>query len=428
MRLKERIKITMRQSLKGFNCSKCGLRLYSSKTDESYLVRRLKSLKEQNVPQKDDPLVKLMHPEHSESIVDDESELQKLYEELPQKTFNKKYEADIRYAKIPEHVNAQSKDIALSKPWNGHEAPEDTSLRMILDSVTKPIKGSTLTQPNLGFAKIRREEVEARSVRVSKKLRRKLEDAQDNVLKYKADKHTNTEKREQSEFRALYAEKFTPIGSFEKLHSLAERRIEECMKLGGFNDLQKIRGKPSEVPRPNEHIGRTELYLNDMLIRQKIAPPWIETQSRINADVNDFRAHLIRKFEEDLIYNLKRLKLIDMDSNINSIKSSIQRKYGSLGEFIRIRFANYKVSQRSYIETKITSLNSALRTYNLQAPLSTQKLYLLPERELQKVLESTKLEDWISKKLRNERKPKASARNLIAGGSSDSMFKMFKFW
>lgn len=418
----------MRQILKEFNYKKCGLRLYSSKNDEGYLVRRLQSLKDQSTTQKDDPLVKLMHPQHSESIVDNESELHILYKQLPQKTFNKKYEADIRYVKIPEHATAQSKDIAISKPWDGHEDPEDTSLRMILDSVGKPVKGSTLTQPNLGFARVQREQIEERSVRVSKKLRRKLEDAQDSVLKYKADTQDNTEKREQSEFRALYAEKFTPIGSFEKLHSLAERRIEECIKLGGFNDLQKIRGKPSTVPQPNEYIGRTELYLNDMLIRQKIAPPWIESQSRITVDVHDFRVQLVRKFEEDLIYNLNRSKLIDTGSNINSVKSSIERKYGSLEEFIRIRFANFKISQKTYIETKITSLNSALRTYNLQAPLSTQKLYLLHEREFQKMLESTKLEDWIIKELRNERKPKASKRNSNIGGTSDSMIKMFKFW
>ncbi|CCE92771.1 DUF1992 domain-containing protein TDEL_0E05280 [Torulaspora delbrueckii] len=391
-------------------------RLYSSKDDEGYMARRLEDLKEQNTIDEDDPLVKLSK---TERLVDMDTRLSELHRSLPQKSFENNHKNQLQYAKVQVHVNRQSKDIALSKPWGGDEDPRDTSLRMLVDSVAKPLNRSARVQGNLGFTKVVDQLSEPRKVRASRRMRRKLEDAQDNVLKYQRDKGQDSDKSEQLEFRTLYAEKFTPLGSFEKLRSLADQRIEESRKHGAFDNLENLRGKPVEMPRLNQHVDRTEHYLNNMLIRQKITPPWIESQGRVNEDLNNFRKEAKSGFENELISHLKKSRIYLTGANIESIKKSIKERYGSPEDFVLSRFSCWKSAQFAYFQTKTKTLNNNLRSYNLQAPLSTQKLYLLPDKEFKRVFDSINLDNLITTELSRDVKRESEP---VAGSTSQSVF------
>lgn len=403
----------------------CPRRFQSTKDDGGYLTARLEALKEQNDPNPSDPLVKLTQ---GKSLVDEDSELQKVYQKLPQKAFEKKYQSEIQYARVSDHINRQSKDIALSRPWTGQETVEDSSLRMILDSVGKP-KGPSSVTGNIGFTKAQQPTDEPRAVRASKKLMRKLEDAQDKVLKFQRDKNQELDDHEQSEFRTLYAEKFTPIGSFEKLRSLADQRIEESMKQGGFDDVKHLRGKPSPSVQLNQHIDRTAHHLNNMLVRQNIAPPWIESQGRVNGDVSTFRTEAVRMLENDLISYLEKARILHANATWTSAKALIDSRFGSTQGFLQSRFSKWKASQRSIFETKIKSLNNGLRTYNLQAPLSTQKLYLLPEKEFERVYKSIDVKKLVTERLENLLKQRKASTNVNDNGGSLFTFpKRFKFW
>lgn len=388
------------------------------------MVRRLRALKEQNDLNPDDPLIKLTR---GESLIDANPELQEIYEKLPQKTFEQKYQPQLQFSKVQNHVNQQSKDIALSEPWKGQESVEDASLRMILDSVGKPPSSCNSATANIAFKNPLRPIDEPRAVRASKGLRRKLEDAQDSILKYQKDKHQEVDDSEQSDFRTLYAEKFTPIGSFEKLRSLADKRIEESMKQGGFDDLQHIRGKPAPRVQLNPHIDRTEHHLNNMLVRQNISPPWIESQGRVNSDVSTFRKEAVHMFENEVTSHLKKIGALH--TSWPRVKSIINAKFGSVESFLKSRYLHWKSSHVQYLESKIKSLNNNLRTYNLQAPLSTQKLYLIPEKELDRVYRSIDLEQLVTKIL--EERVLETGKNSSAEGGYASRFKFptsFKFW
>lgn len=400
-------------------------RLYSSKDDEGYMVRRLQELKRQNTIDEDDPLFKVAH---STSVVSQNEKLQELYESLPQKSFNEKHRTQIQYSKLADYVNKQSKDIALSKPWRGQEDLQDASHRMIIDAVGKPINTSAAIQGNLAFTTVPNGLNESRAVRSSKKLMRKLENAQDNVLKYKSDIRQKEDDSEQSEFRVLYAEKFTPIGSFDKIRSVADRRIEESMKTGGFDNLHDLRGKSLPAQQHNPHVDRTEYHLNNMLARQKIVPPWIEVQGRVNSDINSFRAEVIHKFENDFIYHMKKHQIWRAGSNLESIKSSIIEHYGSMEELVQSRYQLWKSSQKAYFKVKIRQLNDGLRTYNSQAPLSTQKLYLLPEEEFQRISKSFNLQKLILRELQSENKQNVVQNVEKRPPKPFNVANFFKFW
>lgn len=119
-------------------------RPYSS--EKGNLVRRLQQLKDENSVQKDDPLVRL-----ASGIVDNNEDLKRIHQRLPQSEFVQKFNDKIQYSKIGEHVNKQSKDIAMSTPWRGEESHKDASLRMILDTVKRPVGNSSIAN-NLGFS------------------------------------------------------------------------------------------------------------------------------------------------------------------------------------------------------------------------------------------------------------------------------------
>lgn len=392
-------------------------RPYSSK-DDSYLIRRLQDLEEHNTVRADDPLAKLSQPI---SIVDENPKMNELYNSLGQKKFEGSYQNQIQYAKLKKNVDKQSKDISLSKPWSGEEDVGDTSLRMIIDSVGKPLKRSDAIQGNLGFTGVKGPANEPRAVRASRKIRDKLEHAQDSIINYRRDREQNFDESEQSEFRALYAEKFTPIGSLEKLRSLADQRIEESRKQGSFDGISNLRGKPLQMPHLNQHIDRTEHYLNNMLVRQKITPPWIESQGQVNSGVEGFRKEARSAFEHDVSSYLKEVGILRPGADLDSVRISIEEKFGSEEKLVQQRLLAWRKSRSASFKVKIDSLNSNLRSYNLQAPLSAQKLYLLLDREFTKVRQSFNLEKLVTFELDHQAK---DANNSTVNETRRSSFAL----
>lgn len=396
-------------------------RLNSTESDHGYFEKRLRELKEQNTIQDDDPLAKLKQIIKPESLVDQDKDLKKLYEAIPQKEFDKRYNGEIHYSRMLDHIDRQSKEIALSRPWTGKEAPQNTALRMLLDATGRP---NLSIGENIGFVVRKPLGKELRPVRAGQQLRRKLESAQDHVLMYKSDRRKNNEDQEQSEFRALYAEKFTPIGSFEKIRSLADQRIEEGRRNGGFDGLDKMRGRPLNLPRLDQHMDRTEHYLNSMLARQKVVPPWIEAQSGVNRRSTELRIYLVNQFEQELVSSLEKSGGILPNHDFTEVCTLMKNEHGSTDTFVLKKFAVWKLSFMPHMVGKIETLNKELRDYNLQAPLSLQKLYLRPESEFQRVLKEINLKGVVEKVLQKKSK-EMPYKNDETTGKGYSVFASF---
>lgn len=398
-------------------------RPYSS--EKGNLVRRLQQLKDENSVQKDDPLVRL-----ASGIVDNNEDLKRIHQRLPQSEFVQKFNDKIQYSKIGEHVNKQSKDIAMSTPWRGEGSHKDASLRMILDTVKRPVGNSSIAN-NLGFsARTEINHVTPRAVKASIRRRDRLENAQDSVLDYKMDK-TNPTARKRVPRNSDYTRNDSS-NLMILMKSVADVKIEESMKRGDFDSLKGLRGKNIQPSQPKPHVDRTEHHLNDILVRQNIAPPWIDRQGRINREVDEFREELKKSFEVELIHALEGLKLFSHSDDTKSLSSAlvgIEKKHQDIERLKSLAFNRWKEFKKKSIDTKINILNSGLRSYNLQAPLHTQKLYLLPEREIQRAFDNTGVEDVFLREVALRREKKLHDGTHEPDKTTGfTLGRIFKFW
>ena len=366
-------------------------RSYSLKKNkaESQIYQRLSDLHDQTKQDENDPLVKIQ-------------------KQVAAREFQEKYAKEIAFAKVSSIANKHAQETILSQPWTGEENVKDTSLRMVLDKVGPEKNKNLHFYTNTGF--------KSKTLEIPKLLRtpklstkERLEAAQDKVLNYKLD-NQEIEKKEAGAFRALYAEKFTPIGSVEKIKSLADARIEESMRNNGFAGLEKLRGKKLDIGLNNPHVSRTEHHLNNMLVNQNIVPPWIEKQGSVNTEIANFKKSNISSFQRSLHIAFKQMKNTEVNETMK----------------LKV-FQEWKTINSVLLGSKIKSLNDSLRTYNLQAPLSTQKFYLLPERELTRIFDGV---DIIKEYEAYKQERTASEKRVSNGDSSlgASIGSFLKFW
>jgi hypothetical protein len=302
-------------------CKRC----YSKKVEDAF-TRRLEQLETEYV-KKDDPLLGAQF----QSLIDKNERLSKIHGELEQREFELKHQRMIHASKIPGHADKHSRDIALSQPWTGEERLHDTNLRMLVDK-HKPLRS------------------QSEAMRLGR--------VREAVLDFKINKNPDTSD-EDSTFRTIYQERFTPIGSFNKIKTIADARIDEAIRQGQFRNIP--RGKKLEVD-VKPYVDRTEHHLNNILVKQNIVPPWIEQQGGVNGKITSFRADLVSKW-----------------------KSHIRNFYK---EDHDLMWNDFKKRWKLIFETKISNVNSSIRTYNLQAPMSTQKFYLLLDKEFQRCVET----------------------------------------
>ncbi|SCU93492.1 LANO_0E04016g1_1 [Lachancea nothofagi CBS 11611] len=339
--------------------------------DAGYLSRRLAQLKEENCVDQADPLSKLIRNE----------QLDVLHEELRKKTFEHQYRREIEVSKFGDHLSKNAQETAMSRPWFGDEHFTDTSLRMLMDGLKDKGTNKVIAVDNIAFKSKTNTTKHARG-----RTRDRLEAAQDNVINYKIDRDKKSiDEKEASEFRALYAEKFTPVGSLEKLRSLADFRIEESMKKGEFKSAHKLHGSKLSTSQPAPYVERTEHHLNDIMARQKVTPPWIDKQSSVNCDIQRLRAAFAESYHQELVSEMHARHMFNITTRDNT---EARLELAATG-LMKSAFTKWKTGYSNVAKAKINTLNNSMRSYNLQAPLSTQKLYLLVDREFKRVFEST---------------------------------------
>ncbi|KAG0671924.1 hypothetical protein C6P41_002041 [Kluyveromyces marxianus] len=398
-------------------CRSCPRRYSSDDGEAGYMKKRLQELSETNIVDKDDPLMKIIH---GGSIVDESEALRKTHGKLEDVTFQEKHREQLSITKGSVNTNKHAQDIASSKSWRGDEHVLDTALRMVLDSAPKAIP-----MPN-GSVNNRFKDTGRRKLSVQDR----LEQVQDKTMRYKQDLSTDEiEKREAAAFRALYTEKFTPIGSFEKLRSVADARIEESIKRGEFNSTKKLHGKKVDVSNENAHLDRTTYHLNNILVKQNIVPPWIEKQGSVSSDIAAFRKQLVGKLETELLNQMRKRKLFS--HAYATVQNALDSINTDRDTFLDTCFRSWCKSVQPFLNSNIPRLNSGLRSYNLQAPLHTQKLYLVADRELERARKSVNMDNLFAQeyaRIKDLNPPGSSAKENL--GSKDhsrfSLFNIFK--
>ena len=186
---------------------------------------------------------------------------------------------------------------AIAQPWTGDETISDGALRM-LDDAHKPLRG-------MGSRKIPTPRASLNSVdmrmkkAVQKSQGERLANARDRTSVYALSQNSNLSEREKEQFRKQLKDRFNPgarhmPSSVQGLAALANERIEDAIARGQFKNLPRGRGKNVEKDHnaSSPFLDTTEYFMNKIIQKQEIVPPWIEKQQELVKAANVFRSRL----------------------------------------------------------------------------------------------------------------------------------------
>jgi hypothetical protein len=201
--------------------------------------------------------------------------------------------------------------------------------------------------------------------------------------------------------------------TLQGLASLANERIEDAIARGQFDRIKRGKGVGTEVDHNanSAFIDTTEYFMNKIIQKQEIVPPWIEKQQELAREVDRFRQRLRVEWrrhaariiasqggslEEQMrraeayaaaeVRYAERAKIAKAFADCDTIPSPTDTPSENdtpLPHLSPLRDTQYIANERSFLELSVKTINSLARSYNLQAPPVAQKPYLNLERELE---------------------------------------------
>ncbi|KAK9333601.1 hypothetical protein V1520DRAFT_381848 [Lipomyces starkeyi] len=417
--------------------------------DIGYMKRRLSQLAEEASPIKDDPMAGRAPDDEFMSV----KELKDLEERLSAKTFEQEYAQAIAGTQLPKSASKHTQDLAFSKPWTGRESTEDAVLRMLVDS-NKPLRipgggiGQRVYKASGGAGAETCNTVPLPKTKRSTPDSVRLARARELSLEYSIAKNTGTlsggkdkdkqkdgkpfgQVEEDTEFSRLYKDRFrgprAMPGTLHGLRALADERIEEARSRGQFNNLPRGEKLDMDARISSPFLDTTEFFLNRIIQRQDVQPPWIEKLATIRQDLRRFRIGLreswkrhamqliaatspnleaqmarARNYAEAERSEAERLGLYtEKDKDVG--ESTQQANEGVAAEvatstetddlreepvvptgstFSLLPKYDWESIEHKYHVLSVKTLNDSIRSYNLMAPGPARRSYLTLEREL----------------------------------------------
>jgi hypothetical protein len=197
-------------------------------------------------------------------------------------------------AGLPSSASRHTRDLATAEVWTGTESIHDASLRMLNDA-HKPMRlGRPPRPPGVQMPKT----IDTGHKRGKEQRGMRLANARDRsgiYVSVKTDDEMAAEEKEK-QLQEL-KDRFDPNarvivpGDLSGLASLANKRIEDAIARGQFKNIP--RGKGMNVERDHNasspFIDTTEYFMNKIIQRQDIVPPWIEKQQELTSAASKFR-------------------------------------------------------------------------------------------------------------------------------------------
>ncbi|KAI5956948.1 hypothetical protein KGF54_000567 [Candida jiufengensis] len=308
--------------------------------------------------------------------------------------------------------NKHARDIYNSKPWDGSESTHDSNLRMIIDTTPKP-----MNDPMSTFKAKRKRSSNDR-----------LSTAKDISLDYKLNK--SPEDKEKEKFREMYREKLlgpsmflnkSSLSSIDFVGSLAGNKINASInqQTGKFDspEMNNVRGKPLS----KEHLKNctdTNYFMNQVLNKQDILPPWIENQQSLGKTIVAFRANLDEMWFKWILNDSIMQNIVNRASTVDEILDYYEINISK----ITMEDNSLSDSDLNYIDAKVNLLNSEIRHYNLQCPsLIGHKHKLNKDKEIKdsywRTLEnfSSLIIPWFNIHKKAKRNSRLVDRNKLSG-------------
>lgn len=127
----------------------------------------------------------------------------------------------------------------------------------------------------------------------------RLANARDRTSVYALSQDPTLSENEKEEMRRVLKERFTagarPMpASVQGLAALANERIEDAIARGQFKNIPRGKGKNIErdYTASSPFLDTTEYFMNKIIQKQDIVPPWIEKQQELVKEAQNFRSRL----------------------------------------------------------------------------------------------------------------------------------------
>ncbi|KAL4886763.1 hypothetical protein BJY04DRAFT_178312 [Aspergillus karnatakaensis] len=338
-----------------------------------------------------------------------------LEERVAEAAFRSEHAAAHSVVNMPESAGQGTRDIASATPWTGNESTYDANLRM-LDSSKKRIRTPyKIPQPGPIDARLMPKPPRSAGLRIA--------DAKERTATYTLSQAEGVSEDEKEAMRREMRERFTPgarpmPATLQGLASLANERIEDAIARGQFDRIKRGKGVGTETDHNanSAFIDTTEYFMNKIIQKQEIVPPWIEKQQELAREIDRFRqrlrvewrrhaARVIASEGGSLDAQMRRARAyaaaelrvaererIEKAFSETSSSSSPAEPSSSptptlysdenLPHLPPLRDTQYITNERSFLDLSIKTINGLARSYNLQAPPVAQKPYLNLDREL----------------------------------------------
>ncbi|KAI9821345.1 MAG: hypothetical protein M1826_000716 [Phylliscum demangeonii] len=213
--------------------------------------------------------------------------------------------------------------------------------------------------------------------------------------------------------------------SLQGLAALANERIDDAIARGQFKNLPRGKAIARDYNASSPFLDTTEYFMNKIIQKQQIVPPWIEKQQELARAVNTFRDRLRSDWKRHAARTIasgggtlqaqisraagyaaaerrlapaarKRPAEVEEERGISQADHSVTVAAGAaitppmtgpspypLSPLPPpFRDPAWEESERSYQALSISNINTLTRSYNLMAPDMAKKPYFTLEREL----------------------------------------------
>ncbi|KAL8917105.1 MAG: hypothetical protein Q9208_008144 [Pyrenodesmia sp. 3 TL-2023] len=256
------------------------------------MSRRLSEMTEQSLEHGGRPTQKVIH----EAGFSKELKRQ-LEAKIADSNFRTENPAAFAQLDMPSSAGQGTREQGAAQPWTGTETVEDATLRMLNDA-HRPLRVTgrpRIPQPRNASLTV--------DMRLKKAVQNshgeRLANARDRTSVYALSQDPSLSEEDKEETRKVLKERFTvgarPMpATVQGLASLANERIEDAIARGQFKNIPRGKGKNIErdYTASSPFLDTTEYFMNKIIQKQDIVPPWIEKQQELAKEARTFRTRL----------------------------------------------------------------------------------------------------------------------------------------
>lgn len=215
-----------------------------------------------------------------------------LEEKIANASFRSEHASAFAQATMPSNAGRGTRDTAAARPWTGTESIEDASLRMLTDAhkpMRVPAKVPGVRGPPSKIDTGRPKTKGATGARIA--------NARDKTSFYSFMKDPSMSEQEREKLREEMKARFQPgaravPATVRGLAALANERIEDAIARGQFKNIPRGMEIERDYNASSPFINTTEYFMNKIIQKQEIVPPWIEKQQELVSNTMRFRSRL----------------------------------------------------------------------------------------------------------------------------------------